>query len=229
MEKESNKKYYIFELNIAKLNIACIFLFVIVCLFTELIYKGNLFQNLYELNLLLFLATYIITTILHEILHGLSYKIYGGNFKKIVFGAYLEKGVLYCLCKQNITRKNILNSLMIPLFYLGIIPYIIAIIFNLPFILLLSIVNIVGTVGDIMMFMYISKLNKKIEFSEFDNPIRFAIEADYDISKIKHYGLDFIETSKSLERKNLKKVTISKGSYVALAIIIIFAILSIAF
>ena len=46
------------------------------------------------------------------------------------------------------------------------------------------------------MFIYISKLNKNIEFSEFDNPIRFALEADYDVSKIKHYGLDFIETSK---------------------------------
>ena len=227
MSKDSNKKYYIFELNVSKLNIVCILLFVIISLLTGIIYRGNLLQELYEVNLVVLLLAYVATTLLHEILHGLSYKLYGGMFRKIVFGAYLEKGVLYCLCKQNITRKNILNSLMVPLFYLGIIPYIISIIFNLPFLLLLSIVNIVGAAGDIMMFIYISKLNKNIEFSEFDNPIRFALEADYDVSKIKHYGLDFIETSKSLERKDLKKVTISKGSYIALAVIIIFAILSI--
>ncbi len=226
MNNKKEKKYYIFELDIAKLNLLCVILFILVCGLTFCLYKGNILVEIYEVNLVLLLAFYIIFMLLHELLHSLAYKLYGGSSKKIVFGSYLEKGVLYCLCKQNITRKNILNSLMFPLFYLGLIPYIISIILNLPFLLLLSILNIVGSVGDIVMFIYISKLNKNIEFSEFDNPIRFAIYADYDVSQTKHFGLEFIEETDTIERNDLNKITISKGSYIAIAILIICVILS---
>lgn len=224
---KTNKKYHIFEINVAKLNIICVIFFFLMIVITTFLYKGNLSQEFYEVNLMLLLLVYLIMTLVHELLHSLAYKIYGGDFKKIVYGAYIEKGVLYCLCKQNISRKNILNALMFPLFYIGIIPYIVALIFNLPFLLFIAIVNIVGSIGDIMMFAYIVSLDKDIEFTEFDNPMRFAIYTDKKLKNLKPLGLDYIETLTSVPRKDLKKVTISKGSYIALAIIIILTILSI--
>lgn len=224
---KNNKKYHIFELNVGKLNIICVVFFFLVIALTAILYKGDLGQKFYEVNLMLLLVVYLIMTLIHELLHSLAYKIYGGDFKKIVYGAYIEKGVLYCLCKQNISRKNILNALMFPLFYIGIIPYIIALIFDLPFLLFIAIVNIVGAVGDIMMFSYIISLDKDIEFTEFDNPMRFAIYTDKELKNLKPLGLDYIETTDSVSRKDLKKVTISKGSYIAIAIIIILTILSI--
>lgn len=220
-----NKKYHIFEINVGKLNVVCIVLFIAIVLLTSFLYRGDIIADLTATNLMLLIFVNIILMLVHELLHSLAYVIYGGDFKKIVYGAYLEKGVLYCLCKQNITRKNILNSLMFPLFYIGIIPYIIAIIFNLPFLLFLAIMNIVGAVGDIMMFSYIVRLPKDIEFSEFDNPIRFAIYTDKDI-KVKFFGLDYIETKRQLERKDFKKITISKGTYIATAVLILLTILS---
>lgn len=223
---KDNKKYHIFEINVGKLNIICIALFIIMVALSAFLYKGDLALEFYNVNLMLLILVNVIMMLIHELLHSLAYKLYGGDFKKIVYGAYLEKGVLYCLCKQNISRKNILNSLMIPLFYLGIIPYIIAIIFKLPFLLFLAIMNIVGAAGDIMMFIYIISLPKDIEFSEFDNPIRFAIHTDKEI-KVKFFGLDYIETTKTLSRKNLKKLTISKGSYIAGIILVVLTILSI--
>lgn len=223
---KDNKKYHIFELNVGKLNIVCVILFILMIIISSVLYKGDLAQDFYEVNLMLLLVADVATMLIHELLHSLSYVLYGGDFKKIVYGAYLEKGVLYCLCKQNISRKNILNSLMVPLFYLGIIPYIIAIIFELPFLLFLAILNIVGAAGDIMMFIYIMQLDKSIEFSEFDNPIRFAIYTDKEIN-VKFFGLDYIETSKTLPRKELKKLTISKGSYITLAVLVVLTVLSI--
>ena len=77
-----------------------------------------------------------------------------------------------------------------------------------------------------MMFMYIISLDKDIEFSEFDNPIRFAIYTDKKIN-FKPFGLDYIESSKTLSRKDMKKVTISKGSYIALIILIVITALTI--
>ena len=77
------------------------------------------------------------------------------------------------------------------------------------------------------MFMYIIKLNKNIEFSEFDNPIQFAIYSNEDVSKVKHFGLNFIKTADKLERKDLKKITISKGTIIVLIIFALLGILSI--
>jgi hypothetical protein len=221
-----NKKYHIFEINVGKLNIVCIIFFILLTLLTSFIYKGNLMADFYQVNLMLLILVNIIMMLVHELLHSLSYVIYGGKFKNIVYGSYLEKGVLYCLCKQNITRKNILNSLMFPLFYIGIVPYIIALIFKWPFLLFLAIMNIVGATGDIIMFIYIMSLPKEIEFTEFDNPIRFAIHTNKEI-KVKFFGLDYIETLKNVPRNNLKKLTISKGSYIVFAILIVLTVLSV--
>ena len=161
---------------------------------------------------------------LHEILHSLAYVIYGGKYNKITYGIALELGVLYCLCKQNISKNNILHSLMYPFVIIGIITYIISIIYNLPILLWLSIFNISGCSGDIIMFMFISKL-KNIEFSEMDDPISFAIYTSEDISKIKHYGLEYLGAEDKISRNDFTKIKVSKKSYYIIITMIIFAIL----
>ena len=159
------KKYYIFEMDANMLNIMSLLLFIVLLTISFIIDKNLLIDSFnitnYFLTLLLMLG-YLCT---HELLHSLAYVIYGANYKNITYGVALEKGVLYCLCKQNITKKNILHSLMYPLFFIGIITYIIALIYKIPTLFLLSIMNIGGSIGDIIMFMFIYKL-KDIEFSE---------------------------------------------------------------
>ena len=53
---------------------------------------------------------------LHEFLHGLGFSLGKGVLhKSIVYGAYLEKGIFYCMCKQLICKKDIMVSLLFPL------------------------------------------------------------------------------------------------------------------
>lgn len=152
--------------------------------------------------------------ILHEVLHAISYMLHGGKWNKITFGAELEKGVFYCLCKQDITRKNILISTMYPLFFIGILTLIIGTIYKLPLLSFLSIANISGAAGDIMYFMFISKLPKSVMFSKLDDGTSFAILSDRDISKVKAFGLEFDGAVDSIPREDFKKIRISKLSYV---------------
>ena len=223
MEKKDNKKYYLFELNITILNIVSLVLFGLVFLLCNILFPKT--ADIARLDFILVFALYIVFMLLHEILHSISYVLHGAKLKKIVYGAYIEKGVLYCLCKQNITRKNILNSLLFPFFYIGIVTLVIALTFDLPTLLYLSIFNISGCAGDLVMFTYISKLNKNIEFSEFDNPIQFAIQSNEDVSKIKHFGLNFIKETNSISRTIDKKISVSKGSIIlAILLIIMFVI-----
>ena len=230
MSKKDNKKYYLFQIDITALNVISIAILLIIMFILDYIYPSfweDLRESYFINKFFLVIIMYIGYLFLHELLHSLAYVIYGAKYNKIVYGAALEKGVLYCLCKQNITRKNILHSLMYPFFFIGIVTLVISIIFHLPILFMLSIFNLSGCAGDLIMFSYISKLNKNIEFSEYDSPIAFGIYADYDVSKVKHIGLKYIESTDKLEREDYRKIIISKPSIIIFIITIILGVISV--
>ncbi len=220
------KKYHIFKINIKALNIISIIILAGVFILTYILFPNSTkgIINLYSSNkfCLLVLPLIIIYFSIHELLHALGYIIHGANPKKITFGAELEKSVLYCLCKDEISKKNILFSLMYPLFFIGIVTYIISIIFNYPALLLLSIANISGAAGDIMYFIFFIKLDNDIKFSEMDDGTSFALISKKDPSKYRHIGLDYVGEASEIPRKDFKRIKISKFS----AIIFIISIIS---
>lgn len=218
-------KYYLYKLNTSKLNIVSMFLLVILFYITYLLMKENilsLFNNSIYITFLLMIP-YLI---LHELLHCISYVIHKANFKNITFGIHLEKGILCCLCKQNISKKNILISLLYPFIFMGVITYIIGIIFSNNILILLSIINISGCSGDLIMFFDLLKI-KNFEYSEYDDPISFGLYSSDNLGNLKLFGLDYIKESTKLERKDLKKITISKSSIVFLIMFLILIILNI--
>ena len=204
------KKYYMFKMNMGFINMFSILLLVLSLGIFYLIYQNDtfsVFQSVYNSFILL----YIPYLILHELLHSISYVIYGADFKYITYGAHLEKGILCCLCKQNITKKNILHSLLYPFFFIGILTLVIGIIINNPLLILLSLANISGCSGDLIMFYHLVRLNN-YEFSEYDDATSFAIYTSDDISQRKMPGLEYCGSSKKIERNDLKKVVVSKTS-----------------
>lgn len=218
-------KYYVYQMNLITLNISSIFLLLIVGLICLLIDKDFVINSIDYLfngnNTIYFFLYYFIYIILHELLHSLSYVLYGAKFNKIEYGMEIEKGILYCLCKQDISKKNILNSLFFPLFYIGIITLFISYIVNSYMLFLLSVSNIVGCIGDIIMFIFIVRLNKDVKFSECNDSTSFAIKSDKDISDIKPFGLKYLGIKKELDRKMDKKINISKLSLIFILFIII--------
>ena len=227
MKKNKDKKYYIFTLNMNFLNIfSFIILFLVVGL-TLIIDKEFLISSInYTFAVERLLITFVLVfgyLMLHEILHSIGYYIYGAKYKNIVYGIELEKGIFYCLCKQNINKRNIMNSLMFPLFYIGIVTYIVSFILDSSYLLILSIFNISGCVGDIFTFLFMLKLDDDIEFSEFDDTTSFGIYTDKDISKNKYLGLKYIETRECLDRNEYTKIKVSKISYIILIVILVLS------
>ena len=53
---------------------------------------------------------------------------------------------------------------------------------------LLSIFNISGCSGDLVMFFFFLTRDKDIMYTELDDPTSFAIYADHDVSKYNHFG-----------------------------------------
>ena len=215
-----NKKYYLFEMQPTSLNIISILILFVVVIFTVLLGKFSIIFDNYGISLILMLP-YLV---LHEILHSVAYVIHGADFKNITYGAHMEKGILCCLCKQNITKKNILISLVYPLIFIGIFTYVIGILTNCGVLIFLSILNISGCSGDIIMFIALSRL-ENFEFSEYDNPLAFGLYTKEDLSNKKMFGLKYLGTQDELEKKDLKKVRISKVSYIYFAIMILVGLL----
>lgn len=222
----TDKKYYLYEMNLTLLNIISIILIIVMGIITLFLVDISKIveSNFFDLTLLLIIP-YLL---LHEVLHSISYVLHGASFKNVVYGAHLEKGVLCCLCKQNITKKNILISLIYPFFWIGVVTYIIGIMTNNMELIMLSIFNISGCSGDLIMFFAFLKL-KNFEYSEYDNPTAFGLYTTEDFSNKKLFGLKYIGCEEELERKDLKKVSISKTSIIGFLFIILFIIVYITF
>lgn len=74
------------------------------------------------------------------------------------------------------------------------------------------------------MFNFIRKL-KNIEYTEFDDPISFAIYTDEDLIKYKPLGLKYIDAKNDVKREELKRITVSKISIVSFIFLILLSII----
>lgn len=219
------KKYYLFKMDMKFLNFFSIILMIISFGIFYLIYEEATLSVLYDIYVP-FILIYVPYLIFHELLHSLAYVLYGANFKNITYGMHLEKGVLCCLCKQNINKRNILYSLLYPFFFIGVLTLIIGIIINNPLLILLSLANVSGCSGDLVMFYHLSRLDN-FEFSEYDCPTAFGLYTKEDLSNKKMLGLVFVDVKSKLERNDLKKVVISKMSIIILFLFYLLIVFSI--
>lgn len=162
--------------------------------------------------------------ILHEIIHGIAFYLWDyKRGKKISFGAALEKGVLYCMCKTRISKSNIIVAIIAPLLVIGFITNIIGLLTGNMLLIFLSIFNYSGAAGDISMLYSISKMPKDIQYVDLDDPTSFTILTKSDLSKKKYFALELVDhgkDSKDLVAKTYPTIKISKASWIVLAIFI---------
>lgn len=224
------EKYYKFEINTWILQIVSniIPIILIVIFNTKLKPLINMAEG--SSFWLILLGSILLWYCLHEIIHGIAYRLTGTKKENITFGMAIEKGVFYCLSNEEINKKSVLISLLAPLIFIGIITLIISLTFNMPLLCLLSIINIGGATGDIMMFIYIVRLNNDLLYKELGEATSFLLITKEDLIETKHFGLKLIESGEykkdKFKVKNIKKINISRASYIVLAVyLIILALL----
>lgn len=230
MNKENKIKYYTYKLNMTTLNILAIILFILVSSLVLLIEHNDTY--IIKLPITIFFILMFIWLIIHELLHGIAFMIFK-NVKKenITFGMFLEKGIFYCMCKQNIGKKVILTSLLFPITIIGLITLIIGIIINSYELVFLSILNIVSSIGDIVMIIYFLKCPKDIIYLDLDDCTSFTVLSNKDLENIKVPGIILnkkgIYDKKKMIAKDKRKIVISKLSIVLIIIIILLFITTI--
>ncbi len=214
--KTSNKRQaYVFKMNLVPANVAAFAVFVILIALTVTLGIPT-FPN--EINPFLLFLLLILYLMLHELLHGLGYLIGGTDRSNIIYGIALEKGILYAMANQELTKKNILISLQMPFMVIGVITYIIGAIMSNSLLVLLSIINITGAIMDIMMFIYIVKLNDKTTYSESGEPDEFVLITSDELEKKKSLFFRIVNIKKYKEAdyvfEKQKRLRVSKFSII---------------
>lgn len=235
MKNEKLKKY-IFEYNMVFANLLSIIILILVCLFTMFLYilfDKNIVialeESIFGSNLIIFIILMFIWFFIHEIIHGMFYIINGADKDNITFGAALEKGIFYCKCGEFVNKKNIMISVIAPFTIIGVFTYIIAFIFDVPMLLFLSILNIIGTSGDLMMFSFFLQRDKNLKFKELEDSTKFCIETKEDLINKKFLAVKLIkvvddESEINEEQEPLIKIT--KASKVILLIFLVIVLIS---
>jgi hypothetical protein len=168
----------------------------------------------------------------HEFLHGVGFYINGNiNFSDVVYGACLEKGIFYCMCKNFIGKNGIIISLLFPFFFLGIFTFFLGFFLDNSLLILLSVFNIVGCVGDLVMFFGFLKL-PNFSYVDLSDCTGFVLVSESDLSKYKLFGMKVIESGDlndlNLE-KNFNRFEVSKFSFFIFILMFLFLVLSFYF
>lgn len=223
MKKE---KYFTYALDTVVLNILAVLLLIGLVIVVGVTFS----KNFLVLDINDFIVM-ILWLILHEVIHALGFISFKSvKFKNVVMGMFLEKGIFYCMCKQEISKKVILFSLLLPFVTIGILTLILGYIIESSLLVFLSVVNISGCIGDIMMTMFMLKLPKNIKYLDLDDPTSFTIISDEDISDVKVLGIikkeSGIYDKSVMYARNRKKIDISKMSLIFMIIILVLYIIT---
>lgn len=215
---EKKLKYYKYQMNTLTINVIAILIFIVLDIFVSYTFKGSV-DTLKTFHFIIV----IFWLILHELLHYLGFLICReAKPENLLLGMRIEKGIFYCMCKRPISKKNILIALNFPLFFIGILTLVMGYLFNSMPLIFLSLVNIAGASGDILMTIQMLKMPKGIKYVDGDDSIGYYILSEEDISNIKVPSLKLMESglceSDKLLSKDKRKIIISKMSYLFLVI-----------
>ncbi len=221
------KKAYVYKMKLVPANILGLVVFILLLVLTNVL-KVNILPVFDKIPFIWILVLLILYMILHEILHGIGYRITGTKTNKIKYGIELEKGILYTLVLEEVPKKNILVSLQMPFVIIGIITLLSGYILNIPLLVLLSIFNLMGASMDLVMFIYISRI-KDVYYAETKASDEFILISKEDLTKRKSLFFKIIEVNNYKKEdyivKSDKKITISKASIIFTIIYLIFGII----
>jgi len=216
-------KYYKYKMQMGVLNVLAFIIMIIAIVFYYLLFHD------YDISEM-FIIYFILWMFLHEIIHGISFMMFKEvNAKNVTFGAKLESGIFYCMCKQPISKKVILVSLLAPFTLIGIVTLIIAIVFDLKTLGLLSLFNISGAVGDIVMTIMFLRLPRNVKYTDLDDCESFVVLSEDDLSNKKYLGLKLIDHDNYNDKivpKDFKRIRCSKISAICLLVILGIFIIS---
>lgn len=187
-ERESNgyiKKDLI--ISVVKANFMGIVLVLPIMFLIEIVYYNINTSSLFDSNSfepadvgyfwMLFLGTYLILIVVHELIHGITWAKFAKNgFKSISFGIIWKYFTPYCTCNSSMRKKEYIAGSIMPTLILGIIPAIVAIYIGNEFLLYVAQAMIISGGGDMCIIFDILRYKSSAKEIEYmDHPYEVGL------------------------------------------------------
>lgn len=131
-------------------------------------------------TVIFFIVGYILLIILHELVHLLGFRIFGGvPWKKMIVGVNLKMGIAYATTDQLMTNHAIRKALLLPFWMTGILPAFIGLYIESGLLVSLSALLIGGAAGDFAMYKELKEL-----------PNDWVVKDDPELPKLYVYSPD---------------------------------------
>ena len=219
---KKKENLYLVEYNFINIYLFCGILTAAFVLFTVGIYNwcgfdfittASFFVCFDGFKFVIFFIAMWVWMALHELIHGLSYILYGAKAKNVKYGVALEKGILYCKCGEYVDKKNICWSVINPFIYIGIVTLFLGFALESILLIALSLVNISGACADICMFLFFIRRDKDMKFKEIKDSSTFLLKTTEDLKDKKFFAVKIKEELEKDEfKENDKLITVSKAS-----------------
>lgn len=145
------------EINIITANVvACVIMVIMAAI------GFYVFHLLHKKIVLFFplwlLLCMLLSTIIHELIHGIAWSLFcEKKWKSVQFGIIWKMLTPYCSCLEPLSWFPYLIGALAPCMILGIFPYIIAFISGNSLVLWFAVFNIAAASGDLMVVYHICK------------------------------------------------------------------------
>ncbi|MCD4796118.1 MAG: DUF3267 domain-containing protein [Candidatus Cloacimonetes bacterium] len=158
--KKKDHSISMLKANLYALPVIVLTIILIVLPYCSLWGRANIkdsFASIYA-TLIVFFLVLILGTCIHEILHGLSFLIFGKlSLKQIKIGFQWKTVTPYAHCKVPITAGVYRIALIMPTLLLGIIPSIIALITGIGWLMIYGVFFTIVGGGDLLVMWIIRK------------------------------------------------------------------------
>lgn len=180
-----DKGYEVSErsMGVLKANILTIVIFIPLAYFLTYIYGRihspiDYWELIYSRRIIILAIMALILTLVHELLHGLTWAFFTPNgVSDIAFGFIWKYLSPYSSCKVPLQRGEYLLGVVMPLLVLGVIPAIVGIVIGNIILTLIGSLFIVGAGADVFMaIMLISYKPKRKDILVFDNPTKLGVK-----------------------------------------------------
>lgn len=171
----------VYTLSIQRVNlVALILLFPIIIIYAlpfYLIWNVTPFTALKGLSFVYYIVFIAGGVVVHELLHGLTWALFAAKgMESIKFGIKWEYLAPYCHCTEKLKVWQYISGGLMPLFIMGILPAVIAMVSGNGLLMFLGIFFTWTSGGDIQAVWMLRKLGRNQHIYDHPDELGFIIE-----------------------------------------------------
>lgn len=115
----------------------------------------------------IFFVSFILYIVVHELLHGLAFVLFGKvKIKELKFGIVLKSGMAYCVSTVPVQIKSAKISLMMPVYVVCIPLYVYSIVVSNILIAFVALMYFSGSIADLYYMLKVRKYDKNLYLFE---------------------------------------------------------------